>query len=221
MTPDERTGGLSAEADHRIKNNLALVASMLSAQARETGIGPLADGLNEAKARILAIASLHETLSEDQLTDDVDLADYLGTVCARMEDAGVLSERVSFVRHLDSRVRLGASDASRVGLVVAELVTNASQHAFGPTGIGTLTLTLFERGDGLVVCVQDDGTGPEDTSTRGTGSTILASVVRKLGGHLRTEKRDGCRAELFVLRTVLRPDTPLDRRVTTPRSIAF
>src|SRR5206468_2558834 len=68
-------GVIAQEIHHRVKNNLQTVASLLRLQAREEGVDPR-KALDDSVNRILAIAAVHEVLTE-QRDDDVELAELL------------------------------------------------------------------------------------------------------------------------------------------------
>lgn len=192
----------SAEADHRIKNNLAMVAGMLGAQAREARDPALVSGLNQARARIMAVASLHHVLTDRAPTERVDLGSYLAAVCDRLEDADILPRRIRFERELEGGIGVPNEAATRIGLVLAELVSNAGEHAFPDHRSGTVRVSLWRDLDAIRLYVDDDGTGIEAATVPGSGSMILSTLVSKLGGDLvRQSGKLGCKNELVFLPT--------------------
>lgn len=188
----------TAEAEHRIKNNLALVAALLGAQARGAGDDRLADGLNDARARVLAISALHETLSVKG-GSVVILSDYLRTVCDQIRESGLMPPNVALLLDdLENGLAVTSPTASRIGVVVAELITNAVRHAFPDGRGGSIRVELARMGETVELRVCDDGVGRSDCVPSGTGSAILEELVRKLEGHLSIEDQEGCQARLVL-----------------------
>src|SRR6266511_2847165 len=120
-------GVLAQEIHHRVKNNLQTVASLLRLQARATdGVDPR-EALEHSVNRILAIAAVHEVLTERR-DDDVDLAELLGRLRA------MLVQGVGASKEVEARleqVSLGGSRATALALVFSELLGNALEHG-GP-----------------------------------------------------------------------------------------
>ena len=69
------------ESDHRIKNSLQIVASLVSLQARRAGNVSVADALNAVATRITAVAQIHDSLQAGVGEDGVDLGDVISTMC--------------------------------------------------------------------------------------------------------------------------------------------
>lgn len=182
---------LLQEIDHRMKNNFAIVASILDIQRRRTD-GEAAEALGAALARVESIARAHRHLyrSAGQV-DTVDMQAYLGDLCAALADALFLRGGVSLSCSADA-ANMPRDRAVSIGLVVNELVTNAAKHAFtGRTG-GSITVGLRRRPGGMTLIVSDDGVGMPQAATsagpdHGLGSRLIPAFARQAGGTLSTE----------------------------------
>lgn len=177
------------ETQHRVKNSLQLVASMLSAQARQSRDASVAADLHEAVSRIAAVAHLHENLqsAEGQM---VRLDDYLRDICTDLAlTAGTTQGRGGVHLRADA-VELAGPDAVAVGLIANELVTNALRHAY-PDGSGPVEVTLARIGGRLVLTVADKGVG-RFGPLEGLGLTFVRLLARKLHGEIEfSELRPG------------------------------
>ena len=192
-----------SEAQHRIANNLALIAGYTRLQAtrlykagqplsaREACIA-----LEEVAARIETVGEMHRLLSgaPDHGDGGIDLGLYLAKLC------GGLIETVSFVgdtviTHRDGGGCMVRPDqATPVALIVSELVTNALKYAH-PTGVaGKILVSCHSTDAGFVVAVMDDGVGlGEDFDPRtdgGLGFRVVRGLARQLGATL-TYESDG------------------------------
>ena len=174
-------GVLAQEIHHRVKNNLQTVASLLRLQARAEGVDPqkaLADSVN----RILAIAAVHEVLTEHR-EDVVDLHELLDRIRAMLVQGLVAGKRVEAEL---ADVVLEGHKATSLALVFSELLGNALEH-----GGDNITVTLAEAGDDVLMTVADDGAGLGN-AIEGTGMSIVKALVRdELRGTLEIAERDG------------------------------
>ena len=116
-------GVLAQEIHHRVKNNLQTVASMLRLQARSSDVDPQR-ALEDSVNRILAIAAVHEVLTERR-EDDVDLGDLIERV-RRMIVQGVGAGK-NVESHVEA-ISLAGERATALALVFAELLQNALEH---------------------------------------------------------------------------------------------
>jgi PAS domain S-box-containing protein len=183
---------LMREVDHRVKNSLALVNSLLSMQARGAVDETVREALTNAAQRVGSIASLHEKLYKGR-TDEVDLAPYVAGLAADLERSVGEGFGIAVRAECDSLVR-PAEVASVIGLIVAELVTNAVRHGLEGRR-GTVRVALRRAGEGFVLIVADDGRGlPEgfDLGARhGLGMRFVQSYVKRHGWTLSARNEGG------------------------------
>jgi len=190
---------LLAEFDHRMKNNFAIVASILEIQQRRVG-AEAADALATAQRRIESIARanrhLYRSAGEAQT---VEMRDYLGDLCNALADALFLRGGVTLVCSCDPAA-LDRDRAVSIGLVVNELVTNAAKHAFRDRDGGRIQVSFRARGGGWSLIVADDGVGMPDAPTEagsGLGSRLIPAFARQAGGVLTIDSgREGTTAVL-------------------------
>jgi two-component sensor histidine kinase/putative methionine-R-sulfoxide reductase with GAF domain len=180
-------GVLAQEIHHRVKNNLQTVASLLRLQARAEDVDPR-EALEHSVNRILAIAAVHELLTERR-EEDVDLADLFGRLRAMLvQGVGVGKE----VRSTLDEVMLPGARATALALVFAELLQNALEHG-GPH----VAVELARRDGEVVLAISDDGAGVSDDVRAGTGLSIVRALVRdELRGTLELSAAGGTRAEV-------------------------
>jgi two-component sensor histidine kinase len=182
---------LMKEINHRVKNSLQLVASMLILQA---GMDPeLGQRLKDASSRIMAIGRAHDLLYRNTQIEKIDLADYLSDVCRDLEKA-TPNCQVDF--EASSPLLLNTDRAVSLALVVTELVTNAAKHAY-PEGDGGPIWVRLSRGDGEAarVSVSDEGAGlPPDFEINGKarlslGMRLVRALANQAGAQLRFERK--------------------------------
>jgi two-component system, sensor histidine kinase PdtaS len=180
-------GVLAQEIHHRVKNNLQTVASLLRLQAREENVEPR-KALEDSVNRILAIAAVHEVLTE-QRDEEIDLAELLDRLRAMLTQS-VGAERQVTVEL--EPVSLAGHRATAIALVFSELLGNALEH--GGTHV---RVDLHRVADELVLAVADDGPGIAPEPANGTGLSIVRALVRdELRGTLALLVDGGTRAEV-------------------------
>jgi len=180
-------GVLAQEIHHRVKNNLQTVASLLRLQARSADAVDPREALEHSVNRILAIAAVHEVLTERR-DDDVDLAELLGRLRA------MLVQGVGAEKEVEARleeVSLAGNRATALALVFAELLQNALEHG-GPH----VRVELERRNGNVMLAIADDGDGIGEPHS-GTGLSIVRALVRdELRGTLDLHDDGGTRAEV-------------------------
>jgi len=179
-------GVLAQEIHHRVKNNLQTVASLLRLQARSPGVDPQ-KALGDSVNRILAIAAVHEVLTEHR-EDDVDLAELIERLRAMLVQGLVAGKDVEAILE---PVSLAGQRATALALVFSELFQNALEH-----GGGTVRIMLTQRNGDVALSIADDGSGLNGGDD-GTGFSIVRALVRdELQGTLELTSEPGLRAEV-------------------------
>jgi two-component system, sensor histidine kinase PdtaS len=179
-------GVLAQEIHHRVKNNLQTVASLLRLQARAGDVDPR-EALEHSVNRILAIAAVHEALTE-QREEDVELAELIDRL------RSMLVQGIGAGRSVEASlepVSLSGSRATALALVFSELLQNALEH-----GAGAVRIELALRNGDVVLAIADEGDGL-DGAAAGTGLSIVRALVRdELQGSFDLRLDGGTRAEV-------------------------
>ena len=184
LTAERSKTVLLEELAHRTKNDLQMVASILSLQVRSIKDPEAKAAIEGASARIMAVAKLHNRLRSDGTDGVVDMRDYLEDLCGDLAQTFGALRPVSLTVEAD-RVVLGSAVAAPIGLVVNELVTNAFKYAFPDNQEGRVDVGFrrTEEDDGFVLTVSDNGIGWQSTKD-GLGSRIMRLLVQQLGGSM-------------------------------------
>ena len=180
-------GVLAQEIHHRVKNNLQTVASLLRLQARATdGVDPR-EALEHSVNRILAIAAVHEVLTERR-EDDVLLDELLDRLRAMLVQGIGAGKRVE--SHLEP-VPLAGARATALALVFSELLQNALEH-----GGEDVRIELGRRNGDVLLAIADSGAGA-GVGADGTGLSIVRALVRdELNGRFELVSGEATRAEV-------------------------
>lgn len=191
---------LLQEIHHRVKNNLQVIASLLSLQANNTAASETRAALVESQGRVRSMALLHQLLYEHQSFAHVDLGDYLRELARHaITSTEVVNVNVEFDL---TPLKLDLHRAVPCGLLVNELLTNACKHAFPDGRAGTVRLELrVSREDGTALLViSDNGVGmPEGFELgepKSLGLQLIPLLAEQFGGELNVKQGIGTRYDL-------------------------
>lgn len=160
------------EVHHRVKNNLQVITSLLSLQAR--GASPEAQAaLVECRNRVQAMALTHQLLHEHADVARLHVGEYLQRLARLLADAHrALAPRVALrVEGADTPLFLALPRAIPCGLLVNELVSQSYRRAFPPDGDGTVVVGLAIEGGQARLRVADDGVPDADEPAPGATAT--------------------------------------------------
>jgi two-component sensor histidine kinase len=179
---------LFKEFQHRVKNGLGIITSLVSLEAGRTDDEGLRRVLSKLESRVAALATLYDMLYETGGVMEVAADGYLGSL---LENLGVSlggdSRGIKVATRMES-VPIDIKRAIPLALLANELVTNAFKYAFPGGRGGSIEVTLAAEGANLRFAVVDDGVGlgegfdPESGS--GLGMTLVLLLSRQLDGTL-------------------------------------
>ena len=187
------------EVDHRVKNNLQLIASLLLLQTRRASDPAVKKALGSLLDRITAVATVHRRLFQ---SDDVAMFDFSAFLHDLADDALGAAGRSDIKILLDAEpARVPASLATSLALVVNELLINAITHAFPDGRGGEITIGVRRKHDILRIEIADNGVGmpcapdssPDSAGGNGAQATGFGlTIVDLLGRQLRAkiDRRD-------------------------------
>ena len=176
---------LLKEMNHRVKNSLMIVASMLHLQGTDIDDANLTLHLDEASQRVAAVAKAHDLLSQGYEVERMDIGRYIEAICKDLE----LSLKCTVHTDVEHGIEVSTDRAISSALIVNELVTNAAKYANGDKLGGSIWVTVADLGDDdLSISVRDEGNGlPSDFDIhkpKGLGMRIVSSFSEQLNGTL-------------------------------------
>jgi len=178
---------LLKEIHHRVKNNLMIISSLLSLQARYLKDKEAFEIFKESENRAKSMALIHERLYRSSNLKEIDMMDYLKTL-ARGIFTSYSPPGVKLNFDID-KIKMDIEQAIPVGLIVNELITNSFKHAFPENGEGEVNLKLKSLDGKIFLEVSDNGIGfPEDLDWQNTESLGL-QLVKSLADQINAEVR--------------------------------
>jgi len=171
---------LLLEVHHRVRNSLQLIRTLLSMQAASSMDVTVREHLNAASNRVMTVGAVHERLYREGAPTDSDAVQYLRALLDDLQRS-LADWRAgrSIVLNADP-LQMPADRLTSLGLIAAELVTNALKY-----GRGTVQVSLANKPDVLELTVEDDGPGfPESfpqpqSQSGGLGIRLVRTFSRR------------------------------------------
>jgi two-component sensor histidine kinase len=184
---------LLSEMNHRIKNNLAIVSSIIRMDARRKGHLDADD----VSARLEAVAAVHNML---YCADDGAPADVGKLLKAIATNPAVLPDELGVDLTLDllPDVHLDTRSATTLAMIVAEIVTNAVKYAFSGSSDPRLAISMSHTERELLVVVQDNGPGLPGEPGRRSGSELVSALASSAGIQVDVDNDGGTRYRLSL-----------------------
>jgi PAS domain S-box-containing protein len=167
------------EVDHRVKNNLQMVSSLIVMQARTIADDTARQSLQDMLARVEALSTVHRRLYQSEDVGRFDVSDFLKDLVNDVVAASRFADMETRFE-LDS-VEIAANRATPLALIVNELVTNALKHAFDAEDHPILTTRIARSGDRFRIEVEDNGSGMDGADGADSfGTKLIRSLSRQL-----------------------------------------
>ena len=191
---------LLKEVHHRVKNNLAVIASLLGMQADSSKCAEACGALMASQKRVQSIALIHEHLYGNDRLDRINLSEYVRELVEELASSFGKEPSQIAIDIEPCGLELGIHRAIPCCLIINELVSNSFKYAFPGARTGRIGVICREVTPDLAsVAVYDDGVGlPQDFEWRQTSSLglqIVGILARQLGAEVAVDRSPGTRFE--------------------------
>jgi len=188
---------LLKEVQHRVKNNLQVISSMLDLQTdyvKDSGVLKL---FVEAQKRVKSMALVHERMYQSEVLTDLDFTQYienLGNYIFKIY--GVNTKRISMKIDINE-ANIDFNRAIQLGLIVNELISNSLKHAFPDDLEGQVNVRLDSEDKYFILTTSDNGVGlPKKfrlRQTKSLGLQLVQALTNQLKGSIKIDRRKGTR----------------------------
>jgi PAS domain S-box-containing protein len=186
---------LLGELNHRVKNNMQMLQSLLGVAARQAASAEAREVLEEASWRISAMAAAQRVLYTTPDATRFNARDFLATVCETTKQT--FSQELDIACEADS-IQLPNDAAIPLALIVNELLTNAVKHGLNGRRAGHIRVRLTRENDSLLFYVEDDGPGFHLPSVqrRSSGLALVQGLARQLRGQFEVTRTPATRCSV-------------------------
>ena len=185
---------LLRELNHRVKNNLQIITSLLSLQRTRLTDSNCRELFAECQHRVRAIALAHQRLCGGPSLSNIDLAAYFDQLVRELSRTYCVGPGTITPTVIVEETSLGVDHLVPTALIVNELVCNAFKYAFPEGRSGEVRVEVRRRGDNVQVAVADDGIGfsPDKLpAQKSVGLQIVQALVDQLSGDLQWSNGHG------------------------------
>jgi len=191
---------LLREVHHRVKNNMAIVSSLLNMQSGYVDDEKHLQMFRESQGRIRSMALVHEQLYQSDDFAHIKVQDYIRSLSESINNTFGAGHGVHMVLDVDE-IELDIETLIPCGLIINELMTNSFKHAFNGQDSPELHITLKKQDrDKASLSIADNGTGlPEgfDISlSGGLGFKLIEALISQIDGSLKIKSGDGMSAQI-------------------------
>ena len=187
------------ELNHRVKNNMQMLHSLLRAAQRETHSPEARAVLADASQRVGAMAAAQQVLYDAGNAISYRARDFLEGVCASAKQAFASNVHVAITDCMEER--LSNDTAMPLALILNELLTNAAKYGVNGKGEGSVRVRLTKGEGCFELNVEDEGPGFDliEASRRSSGLGLVSGLARQLGGALKVGRMNGARCSVRFL----------------------
>ena len=186
---------LLKEINHRVKNNLQIISSLLHLQSRDIHDEQALRSFQVSQDRIRAMALVHEKLYQSDDLARIDFGDYIESLATDLGSSYGLGSRDVKLKIDVENILLGVDTAIPCGVIVNEMVANSLKHGFPGDRSGQIAISFREADGQYTMIFKDDGVGfPEDldiSHPSSLGLTIVNAVTGQLGGTIGLGRNGG------------------------------
>ncbi len=187
---------LLKEVNHRVKNNLQIISSLLQMQVGKLENEELSHILLETHGRVRSMSLIHQKLYESNDISSIALHEYADQLMAFIKASFGESKAKAKVEIQSDDIWLDIEKAIPLGLILNELATNALKYGLNEKGEGTIRLTFELRNeDRVVFFISDGGPGvPDDFNVKeakSLGLRLVTILTRQIDGELKLENHKG------------------------------
>jgi two-component sensor histidine kinase len=159
---------LHKELNHRVKNNLAFMTSLLEMQGRRTDSSEAKEIIKDSEGRMKALSLVHAHLYKKDVSTTINLTQYLEEIARNLEQVFSKPDKLISIETSIKVIDVDAEIAMRIGLILNELVTNSAKHAFENQHNPIIKIESYVADDGKINLRYEDG-----------GKTITNDAAKK------------------------------------------
>lgn len=173
---------LLAEIHHRVKNNLAVIASLFNLQISTIENEEAKAILSESKNRVKSMALIHDSLYRSEKLSEIDFAKYTKELINEIHYSYPILANSIKINTSISNITLNVNNAIPCGLILNELLTNSYKHAFKGREKGVIDICFSETKGIVKLKVRDDGVGLKENYDKSEtlGMLVITSLCEQL-----------------------------------------
>lgn len=171
---------LMKELQHRVKNNLNIVASLIEIELEKLTDQKSKDIFINAKSRIHSISSIYKRLYTSGQIETIDLSVYIDDICKSLSETYIIDPSRIAISSKLKNIMIDTRKAVPLGLILNELVANAVKYAFPGNKSGIIEIGLKKENENVILSIMDNGIGLPENFTLENDSNMGLTLVNLL-----------------------------------------
>jgi|GEM_PF-699423 len=190
---------LLSELQHRVKNNLQHVISILEIQKESVDFNNIDELIRGNQNRIRSMALLHKKLQTTEDVNTVDLSRYVTELSELVKESYDNHKKQISLNITCEVATISIEKALPLGLIIVELVSNSMKHAFKKRSIGIINISITKVETKYKLYYSDNGSGFDfnATSEKGLGQEIIKGLIDQLDGTTETKSNNGFELTIY------------------------
>lgn len=173
---------LISEINHRVKNNMAVIVSLLNLQKTKTLDDHHSELFEGVKDKVFSMSLIQEQLHASESVNSIDFCEYIQKLVLNLDNSYGKDMEVSIELDLDM-VNLDVSKAIPCGLIANEVLTNSFKYAFNNNSSPVLKVSLKKTGEKVELNFLDNGPGFDSSLVKeGMGLDLIRGLAEQIGG---------------------------------------
>ncbi|TGN08497.1 sensor histidine kinase [Leptospira ilyithenensis] len=186
---------LMIELQHRVKNTLAVVSSLLHLESAKIEDKEIKNIFKNTETRILAMAGIYEMLYNDTGSElnRIQFDHYVMRLCKTLANAYNIDDKIQ-IRYDLNQAEMDLKLAVVLCLVLNELLMNSIKHTYLENGKGEIFVSVKSVSGNLILKVIDNGTGftePKTNEQSGIGLSLVQLLIKQIGGVIEIQNANG------------------------------
>lgn len=193
---------LLKEIHHRVKNNLQVISSLLSLQAKQIEDHTALEAIQEGQNRVKSMALIHQNLYQEENLVGVNVQEYVEKLIdSLVRSYNINTEQIEVLKDIDP-VKFDVDTIIPLGLILNELISNVLKYAFEGRKEGKIEVSLKSQKDQVTLEVADNGIGLPDSfdpvKNRSLGFRLIRAFANKLNAQIDIQRQPGTRVSILV-----------------------
>jgi PAS domain S-box-containing protein len=194
---------LLKEIHHRVKNNLNIIASIISLKSMDYTDPTIKNILEEIKSKIYTVAVIHEKLYKSLDYKNIDFIQYLRELIDSIISTFQITSHNIQLKAATYDIFLNIDKALPCGLIINELLTNSLKYAFPDNRKGNILISVDKINEMIILTIEDNGVGFPDNfdvnNINSLGLKLVSQLTKQIEGNLEIKSKNGAFIKIMFI----------------------
>ncbi|HPQ07942.1 MAG TPA: sensor histidine kinase [Bacteroidia bacterium] len=188
---------LLAEVHHRVKNNLALLNSMINMKLNNYESDDIETILNSLQDRIYNMSLVHNLFYAHENIDHIEISDFTKKIThSTLSNHNI--KNVNVVENFDEIGTIRTSALIPFGIILNEIISNVAKHTLSLKPNATLNISIYKNDKDVIISIIDNGNGLKEYHKDGLGMELIKTLVEQLSGKVEFLNENGLHVKITI-----------------------